>query len=567
MRQHLPRTAATLIATCSLAACSAAWGQPTEYFDIGPVNPPAAPATAREYLPLTNFDLFDFFEGDVLTVEWMRFDVQTPVVPPLYLDVDTRLYQLENLPVGLTLALYDASGNLVAVDDRDGSFPEGFGAAGLSFGSTDYRVPPDLYVNRGQDGTLAAGTYWLALSAGSLLLTQAGPTGWDVTTDAAYSMGFFDPGTYYLDISMLAGNTTPVPPPPNDLCQNALVVGENPDPFTPVWTGTNAGALNDGQFPCYRNNTPPFDTKDVWFSYVPSRTGYAVITATGGSGGATPMIDRYDASQGCGSPSVQCSGGGSITFGEGARMFVPVTQGEPVLLALGIRAGYVDDMQLNIDLVPLPCELSVPAGAVLESESSCGQDLNGGCNMPTPTFDSIDLGLPVRGTLFTTPILRDTDWFTFTVDEASSATITSSAQVPLFIVAWPQSESPDECFAPPVLFSEDLNYSVICEERTLLVDLDPGTYVLAIGATFFDNLPCGSGYGDYWIRVDAESLPDTCPSCAADFNQDGGVDGGDIESFFVSWQDGEPCGDVNLDGGVDGGDVESFIVLWEAGGC
>ena len=139
--------------------------------------------------------------------------------------------------------------------------------------------------------------------------------------------------------------------------------------------------------------------------------------------------------------------------------------------------------------------------------------------------------------------------------------------MPLFIVAWPRPENPEECYAPAVLLSEDPGYSVICEERMLLVDLEPGTYVMAIGAAFFDDLPCGSGYSDYWIRVDAESLPDTCPSCAADFNQDGGVDGADIESFFVEWQAGGTCGDVNVDGGVDGGDVETFIRVWQAGDC
>ncbi len=59
----------------------------------------------------------------------------------------------------------------------------------------------------------------------------------------------------------------------------------------------------------------------------------------------------------------------------------------------------------------------------------------------------------------------------------------------------------------------------------------------------------------------------SCPCCPADFNSDGGVDGPDVESFFVAWQDGNACGDVNNDGGVDGGDVEAFYTLWSAGGC
>jgi hypothetical protein len=55
--------------------------------------------------------------------------------------------------------------------------------------------------------------------------------------------------------------------------------------------------------------------------------------------------------------------------------------------------------------------------------------------------------------------------------------------------------------------------------------------------------------------------------CAADFNQDGGVDGGDVESFFTAWAIAEPTADVNQDGGIDGADVESFFVVWTAGGC
>jgi len=64
-----------------------------------------------------------------------------------------------------------------------------------------------------------------------------------------------------------------------------------------------------------------------------------------------------------------------------------------------------------------------------------------------------------------------------------------------------------------------------------------------------------------------QSLPPGCPPCAADFNQDGGVDGSDVEAFFDVWEAGTGCGDVNLDGGVDGADVGSFFDLWEEGGC
>jgi hypothetical protein len=57
------------------------------------------------------------------------------------------------------------------------------------------------------------------------------------------------------------------------------------------------------------------------------------------------------------------------------------------------------------------------------------------------------------------------------------------------------------------------------------------------------------------------------PLCSADFNQDGGVDGPDVEAFMTAWEAGRPEADVNEDGGVDGGDVERFMREWEAGGC
>lgn len=52
----------------------------------------------------------------------------------------------------------------------------------------------------------------------------------------------------------------------------------------------------------------------------------------------------------------------------------------------------------------------------------------------------------------------------------------------------------------------------------------------------------------------------------ADFNQDGGVDGADVESFFTLWEAGDPTADVNQDGGTDGADVEPFFLAWSSGG-
>jgi hypothetical protein len=56
-------------------------------------------------------------------------------------------------------------------------------------------------------------------------------------------------------------------------------------------------------------------------------------------------------------------------------------------------------------------------------------------------------------------------------------------------------------------------------------------------------------------------------SCYADFNEDGGIDGSDIDAFFAAWESGASTADTNCDGGVDGSDIGAFFSAWERGEC
>lgn len=58
-----------------------------------------------------------------------------------------------------------------------------------------------------------------------------------------------------------------------------------------------------------------------------------------------------------------------------------------------------------------------------------------------------------------------------------------------------------------------------------------------------------------------------CPACAADYDGNGGVDGGDLAAFFADFEAGAGCADVDANGGVDGGDLGAFFAAFEAGGC
>lgn len=59
----------------------------------------------------------------------------------------------------------------------------------------------------------------------------------------------------------------------------------------------------------------------------------------------------------------------------------------------------------------------------------------------------------------------------------------------------------------------------------------------------------------------------SCAECPADYDQDGGVTGGDVAAFIPDFEQGESCADVDSDGGVTGGDLATFFQFFEAGGC
>ncbi len=123
-------------------------------------------------------------------------------------------------------------------------------------------------------------------------------------------------------------------------------------------------------------------------------------------------------------------------------------------------------------------------------------------------------------------------------------------------------------------------YDAVAMRSTLTFASPPaaGTYSVRVPATVLTVasglaidgeiaggvLPSGDGSagGDAAFAFTVEA-----PRCPADYNLDGGVDGGDVESFFLDWEAGEVGADVNADGGVDGGDLTAFFSAWQAGGC
>lgn len=114
-----------------------------------------------------------------------------------------------------------------------------------------------------------------------------------------------------------------------------------------------------------------------------------------------------------------------------------------------------------------------------------------------------------------------------------------------------------------VLNPSQTSHSIVCDQRD-----GSGSEISVAPFEYYFYIQADCGYdGNY------EPAGTQCP-CAyqtlcvrADFNQNGGVDGADVEALFDAWELGEPEADINLDGGVDGADIEVFLCWWEAGGC
>jgi hypothetical protein len=206
-------------------------------------------------------------------------------------------------------------------------------------------------------------------------------------------------------------------------------------------------------------------------------------------------------------------------------------------------------MTLDVNLLPPPCELTIPAGAIAEGEGACGDSSNGGCNSSPPAYDTIALGQSVQGRLFNGTQLRDTDWFEFTLPALSEVTVSFAAQYPSRLTILEPPVEPDACFRPSVLDISTVNFAQVCGTNTGTVVLEAGTHRLVISNAYFDGVSCGAGYEQYWLSLSGQAVVVACgPSDIAGPGQSLGFDGeltaDDIIVFLNAFFAGDPIADV-----------------------
>jgi hypothetical protein len=530
------RVAFGLVSLVAVAGCACGvLAQPAAFDDLGPVVVPAVPASTQESIDTSGAFAFG---GEALTVRWFRFGLSNSVAGDLYVDISAGIF---NQTQDLALALFDAGGALVASDtSQNGNFGLG---SGLSFGSTAERTPPEFPRLRGQNGpSLASGTYWLALVAGTPSEVSIGASGWSATTPASYTLGFGDEETY-VELGFFFGNTTPVPPPSNDSCLTPIDVAEDLG-ATPAFVGTTAGATQDGTSPC-NGFIQGVTYKDVWFRYTPSQTGWVQIVASGTS---DPSLSIYEQ---CGVAPVRCSGGGNFALVGGSRILYFATQGTPVLLATAGRAGTVGTVQLNIDPLGPACVLTPPAGTISEAEA-CGGSDNDGCN--GGGFGTIAPGQTIAGTLYSTnnPLVRDRDWYRLTLTSAIQAELTVRGQAAMEAVIFGPPEQAGACSGRQLALARTADPLAPCVPATTRVILTPGEYFVAAAPLFGDGLGCDAGYSGYLLSLAGQACDQPTPT-QQPANQTGAIGGtvsftgslagsGDVT---YTWQWGQVLPDTN----------------------
>lgn len=288
---------------------------------------------------------------------------------------------------------------------------------------------------------------------------------------------------------------TPVSAPTNDNCAGAtsLTHGVN---CTPV-NGNIGGATNSGITACSGTSED-----DVWFSFVATTPGAHI--QVDGATGMDAVVQVFSGS--CGTlVNMTCQ---DATFDGGVEdIYLPnLTVGQTYYIRVHDYFNYVPNNTAFTICVEqyTPCSLTAPGGAITETEL-CGADQNGGCLMPTPAYQSLNCGQTVFGNGYATNGNRDTDWYSFALNQTGNVSFSVQAEFPveLFFV------NISNCATPTVLASTT---GAPCGTVTLNFNFTTaGTYAVVVAPSTYDGYPCGT-FNDY---IGTLTLPTTIPGATA----------------------------------------------------
>ena len=288
-------------------------------------------------------------------------------------------------------------------------------------------------------------------------------------------------------------------PPANDLCANAIGVGEG----TATWDNTDA--QTDGPDECLNFGVTQISS-DVWFLYTATAAADIITIDLCGSGIGDTKLAVYDAAAGCPTvtSAIACN---DDSCGLQSRVRIcGVTAGAQYLIRVGTYTeGDFGSGVLNI-AASAACDVTQPSGSATEAET-CGGDANGGCNLAN-TYEAISCGgAVVFGSSFADANLRDTDWYSFSQFGPGDITATVNAEFPA--VAFILSGTCPPTFFGTAFATDELN---TCADITATATAAPaGDYAIfvSVGTAaggLFAGYPCGgaagcAGQNDYVLTV------------------------------------------------------------------
>ncbi|MBS0197920.1 MAG: hypothetical protein JSR77_14285 [Planctomycetes bacterium] len=317
-------------------------------------------------------------------------------------------------------------------------------------------------------------------------------------------------GSFWYDPTVV-----PQPPyPPNDLVANATPVGEGTFPFNTSWART------EGDTSCAYSAS----FADVWFMYTPTHTHFAQFSTVSPVTNFDSIMSLFTAD---GTTELACNDD-SGNYSLGSTIGYNVTEGQPILIRI---AGWDYGPPSGIQRGPGELTIGDCPDIAITSQPQDG------------SFTRCMATVPQDGSQGPFYVIVSTE---------------IAPHLGFVNYAWEHNGSP---------VTTDFNGSF--DEHGILVQSNG----------FFSRVilirPNANDAGEYrcTITIDGgceNQLSATTNSafvsnCTGDFNCDGGVDGSDVESFFMVWETGDNDGDVNGDGGVDGADVEFFFSKWETG--
>ena len=309
------------------------------------------------------------------------------------------------------------------------------------------------------------------------------------------------------------------PAPENDLCADATDLGTG-DSITAFST---LGAINDGpDLPAECESFGEVTIRgDVWFTWTASTDETVLISTCNDADFATRLAlwtgdcDNLF--------FVACNDDGLGCEGFTSQMISPVTAGTTYYIQLGgfnpTAAGTGNLTVCEGDACLAGCVDSCAKSDVIETEF-CGEDTNGGCNDPSGGNASqpINVGDSVCGNMWASGGLRDTDWFDFTIDATSNASVTIDANVSAVVLFISQ-----ECPEPSIVIGDVTECG-----GAVTACLPAGGYYVFVGPNGFDGIPCGSGpLNLYRFTLDAEPV-ESVPGDVCDDAIDLGSFSGDV---------------------------------------